>query len=104
MQRSVKFAVGSVVLAAMLLGSACASCYDGPRSGDLRHVRSKVSVGFYDGWYDGYYGPVHEVYWGDDRFFYYRAGPRGPWIVDRDNHFRRDRFAGGHSFQYRSRR
>jgi hypothetical protein len=103
MKRVLKFAVGSGVLAATLAASACATYDDGPRYGNRHHVRTNVSVGFYDGWYDGYYGPVHDGYWGDDRFFYYRAGPRGPWIVDRDNHFRRDRFDGGRSFHYRGR-
>ncbi|HKT86104.1 MAG TPA: hypothetical protein VJQ77_08475 [Novosphingobium sp.] len=36
----------------------------------------------YNGWYDGFYGPIYDGYWGDDGFFYYRA-------TDRDRHFHR---------------
>jgi hypothetical protein len=103
MTRTLKLAAGSAVLAATLMASACASYDDGRGYGNRHYARTSVSVGYYDGWYDGHYGPVHDGYWGDDRFFYYRASPRGPWIVDRGNHFRRDRFDGGRSFHYRGR-
>jgi hypothetical protein len=36
----------------------------------------------YDGYYDDFYGPIYDGYWGDDGFFYYRNG-------DGDRHFRR---------------
>lgn len=36
----------------------------------------------YDGFYDGFYGPIYDGYWGDDDFFYFRRG-------DRDRHFQR---------------
>ena len=28
----------------------------------------------YDGYYDDFYGPIYDGYWGDDGFFYYRSG------------------------------
>jgi hypothetical protein len=28
----------------------------------------------YDGFYDDYYGPIYDGYWGSDGFFYYRGG------------------------------
>jgi hypothetical protein len=27
----------------------------------------------YDGFYDDYYGPIYDGYWGNDGFFYYRS-------------------------------
>lgn len=66
-----------LIAAPLLLGlSACAdNGYYGAR------------VGVYDpypyyGWYDGFYGPIYDGYWGSDGFFYYRSS-------DRDRHFRR---------------
>jgi hypothetical protein len=100
MKRSLKLALGSAVLATTLLGAtACASYDDGYRY--RGHHGPRVAVGYYDGWYDGYYGPVRDGYWQGDSF-YYTTG-RGGWIVDSGNHFRRDRFDGGRSFHYRGR-
>ena len=73
-------------LAAML--AATAGCAD---SG----YRSGVAVG-YDGFYDDFYGPFYDGYWRGDGHFYYRPGPRRPFIRDDAGHFRRDAFAGGH--------
>jgi hypothetical protein len=36
----------------------------------------------YDGYYDDFYGPIYDGYWGSDGFFYYRSGHG-------DRHFRR---------------
>lgn len=36
----------------------------------------------YDGFYDGYYGPIYDGYWGTDGAFYFRGGGG-------DRHFRR---------------
>lgn len=36
----------------------------------------------YYGWYDGYYGPIYDGYWGSDGYFYYR-------VSDHDRHFHR---------------
>lgn len=47
----------------------------------------------YNGWYDGYYGPIYDGYWGRDGYFYYRTS-------DRDRNFRRggrDHFARSQS-------
>ena len=50
----------------------------------------------YNGWYDGYYGPIYDGYWGNDGYFYYRSNDR-----DRDyrrgdrDHFRRDHDGSG---------
>jgi hypothetical protein len=45
----------------------------------------------YNGWYDGYYGPIYDGYWGRDGFFYYRSAPDARAFRRGDrNHFRRD--------------
>lgn len=44
----------------------------------------------YSGYYDGYYGPIYDGYWGDDGAFYYRNR-------DDDHHFHRG--GGGHFFR-----
>ena len=36
----------------------------------------------YDGYYDDYYGPIYDGYWGSDGYFYYRGS-------DHDRHFMR---------------
>jgi hypothetical protein len=36
----------------------------------------------YTGYYDGYYGPIHDGYWGSDGYFYFRG-------FEHDRHFRR---------------
>jgi hypothetical protein len=102
MKRSMKIAAGSVVLAATLLGSAACSTYDDGYGYRGYNHGPRVAVGYYNGWYDGYYGPVRDGYWRGDSF-YYRTGPRGPWIVDSGRHFRHERFDGGRSFRYHGR-
>lgn len=54
----------------------------------------------YDGWYDGYYGPIYDGYWGSDNYFYYRhgAGERG-YIRGDHGHFMRQAPQGPHNFQ-----
>jgi hypothetical protein len=55
---------------------------------------------YYDGYYDDYYGPIYGGYWAGDTYWYQtRRG--GPYIVDRDRHFRRDHFDRSHNFHYR---
>ena len=51
----------------------------------------------YDGFYDDFYGPIYDGYWGDDGFFYYRSGEhdRGFHRGDR-SHFARDGAPGEH--------
>ena len=45
----------------------------------------------YDGYYDDFYGPIHDGYWGDDGFFYYRGGEHDRAFRRGDAaHFRRD--------------
>lgn len=45
----------------------------------------------YDGYYDDFYGPIHDGYWGSDGFFYYRGGANERRFRRGDpGHFRRD--------------
>lgn len=43
------------------------------------------------GWYDGFYGPIYDGYWGSDGFFWFRlnSGDR-TWRRGDHDHFRRD--------------
>jgi hypothetical protein len=49
-----------------------------------------VAVVGYDGFYDDYYGPFYDGYWGADGFFYYRDNDHDRWHRDRDRHFRHE--------------
>jgi len=51
----------------------------------------------YDGYYDDYYGPFYDGYWGQDGFFYYSDGPGHPFRRDEGRHFRRDLAPGYHA-------
>lgn len=75
--------------------AACAEGYYGPQGpGPIA----------YDGFYDDYYGPINDGYWGDGGVFYYRSDPHGRFVADRDGHFRHDQGpaqgvgAGGRNF------
>lgn len=78
---------------------ACADSYYGGDNGP-RHYRyydhNPVS---YEGYYDGYYGRVHDGYWGDGGVFYYSTGEGQPYVVDRGRHFRRDAYEGYRPFR-----
>ncbi|KUR76103.1 hypothetical protein [Novosphingobium sp. FSW06-99] len=54
----------------------------------------------YDGWYDGYYGPIYDGYWGNDGYFYYRHGEgEGAFVRGDRAHFARQAPQGPHNFQ-----
>lgn len=69
--------------------SACADDYYGPH----RYAYEHGPVG-YDGYYDNFYGPVYDGYWGDDGF-YYSTGDGRPYVRDDGGHFRHE---GGSGF------
>ena len=71
-----------LALGAALTLSACASGYGGFGGGGLAY-------------YDDYYGPYYDGYWGGDAF-YYRHDRRGPFIRDTSGHFRRGAAPGFH--------
>lgn len=88
--------------ALLTLGFAAAcvgltACADGYYGGDYgpRHAAyyEHHPIG-YEGYYDGHYGPFYDGYWGDGGQFYYSTGEGQPFVVDRENHFRRDSYGG----------
>ncbi|MBI1360453.1 MAG: hypothetical protein GC155_09265 [Alphaproteobacteria bacterium] len=60
--------------------------------------------GWYDGYYDNYYGPLYGGYWAPGDVFYYQTYRGGPYVVDRDHHFRRQQFDRSHRFRTRDHR
>lgn len=83
-----------ILLAAPLLVGVAGCAEDGYYVG--------VHSAYYDpypyyGWYDGYYGPIYDGYWGSDGFFYYRRGDHDRHFYRGDHdHFRRgDAHPGG---------
>jgi hypothetical protein len=50
-----------------------------------------------DVYYDSYYGPYTDGYWGPDDFFYYRGGD-GRFIRDENHHFQHRMFHGARGF------
>jgi len=53
-----------------------------------------------DVYYDNYYGPYTDGYWGPDAYFYYRSGD-GRFLRDEGRHFRREMWGGAHRFSAR---
>jgi hypothetical protein len=53
----------------------------------------------YAGYYDDYYGPVYDGYWGGDGAFYYSPGPGRPYARDDRGHFRHDAASGFHGWR-----
>ncbi|HKR88085.1 MAG TPA: hypothetical protein VJS38_07900 [Phenylobacterium sp.] len=47
-------------------------------------------------YYDDFYGPFYDGYWGRDNLYYYRHGHHGPWVRDEAGHFRHDHPQGFH--------
>ena len=53
----------------------------------------------YDGYYDNYYGPIYDGYWGGDGYFYYRRNEQDRRYLRGDrNHFRRPGGNPGRNF------
>jgi hypothetical protein len=71
------------ILAALTL-SACAEGYYGPYGGGGL------------AYYDDYYGPFHEGYWGRDGAFYHRSGESRQFARDEGQHFRHAPAGGFH--------
>jgi hypothetical protein len=74
----------TVLAASMLVALAACASPDGPV--------------YYDGFYDGYSGPLYDGYWGDDNFFYHSGGRGQPFVRDEGNHFQHSPAAGYNSF------
>lgn len=54
----------------------------------------------YHGWYNGFYGPFHDGYWGTDGYFYFRLLAEDRFYRrDRARHFRREAVHGNSAFR-----
>ncbi|MXO57644.1 hypothetical protein [Pontixanthobacter gangjinensis] len=78
------------ILAALFIGLAAAmpaACVD--------NVYGRGTLAWsshpYHGWYNGYYGPFYDGYWGTDGYFWFRLDRvERRYRRDRDRHFRRE--------------
>jgi len=77
--------------AAVLLLSACA---DGPGYSHRDHASLTLN---YDGYYDDFYGPINDGYWGPGGVFYFSDAPGHPYRRDDGHHVRRDAANGFHT-------
>jgi hypothetical protein len=57
---------------------------------------------YVDGYYDDFYGPFYDGYWGDGGYFYYRTGPDADWRRDDARHFRHEAGEGFNNFHVRA--
>ena len=55
-------------------------------------------AGSYEGYYDDYYGPISDGYWGPDGYFYFSVGQGHPFQRDAEGHIRRTPATGFHHF------
>ena len=72
-----------IAACAALALSACATGYGHDRYG-------------FNAYYDDFYGPYGDGYWGRDGGFWYRRGPHDHYVRDSGNHFRRGPSNGFH--------
>jgi hypothetical protein len=82
-------ALGAAVLALSLAGCAAGGGYYG-------HPGFVAAEGDYDGFYDDFYGPVGDGYWGPDGAFFYSDAPGHEFHRDSGGHFRHDNATGFH--------
>ena len=75
----------------LLLLSACAE-----DNGTYGAGPPGADVDYYNGYYDGAYGPFYDGYWGDDGFFWYSDVGRN-WHRDEGHHFAH---TAGHGFSH----
>jgi hypothetical protein len=82
----------------VVIGLAAAAMLGGCAVDDGYHHHHPYMAGGidYDGYYDGFYGPISDGYWGDDQAFYYTDAPGHPYRRDGGGHVRR---VGGAGFQ-----
>lgn len=85
-----RLAAATIATAIML-----AACAGGPGSGYVGYNGGWA----YDGYYDNYYGPIYDGYWGDDGYFWYRNSEGGHFHRGDRDHFRHDHPEGGDHWQ-----
>jgi hypothetical protein len=81
-----------IVSAAAAMFAGCAA-HVGPGGVGVAVVGPVADVD-YDAYYDGFYGPIYDGYWGDDGMFLYRTGEGGQWRRGDATHFRHDTATG----------
>ena len=83
------------LLAALLVTlplATLAACDDGYGYGGVGYASTPYA---YNGYYDGFYGPIYDGYWGSDRYFYYRRNADDRRFYRGDlGHFDRERARG----------
>ena len=83
----------TAAIAACGLALALAGCASG--GGYAAGYGPGAGPGEFDTYYDGFYGPIDDGYWGPDAGFYYH-GSDGRMVRDGGNHFRHQNFSGSH--------
>ena len=76
------------LIAAFALAGCVAVAVPGPT-----HVAVASGPDYYDGYYDGAYGPFVDGYWGGDGAFWYMGGDRA-FHRDEGGHFHREAGTG----------
>jgi hypothetical protein len=79
--------IAAGLAASLFILSACETGPHGPGP----YVAANVD--YYDGYYDGSYGPFYDGYWGDDNYFWYRDN-NSQWHRDEGHHFARTASTG----------
>ena len=83
----------------MLIAAAIGGMFILPACADYgyRGAYYGAEVGAPDVYYDSFYGPYTDGYWGPDDFFYYRGGD-GRFVRDEGRHFQHRMFNGARGF------
>ena len=74
-----KLLIATLAASAALGLAACESdgYYDGGGGFSAGYYGHGPRYVWYDGWYDNFYGPVYDGYWGPGGAFFYRTAPGG---------------------------
>jgi hypothetical protein len=81
--------------AALGAASLVGGCISFGGGGDHTHY---VAAGVdYNGYYDDYYGPIADGYWGPDGVFVYATSRGGPYRRDDDHHIQAEATPGHHN-------
>ena len=88
--------ISGLILAASVSCLALSACEDDPYY-HHHHDRLAMVDGDYDVYYDNFYGPFSDGYWGDDNAFYY-MGADHRYHRDDAGHIRRDAATGFNTF------
>jgi len=84
----------------MLIAAAMGGMLILPACADYGGAYYGAGYGGADVYYDNFYGPYTDGYWGPDNFFYYRGGD-GRFLRDDSHHFQRQMFGSAHRFHAR---